>query len=217
MGANGREGDCLLYCSLRPVHLQCWERCTLLQKCSIPVPFSSVTSVSHVTINPFSLIRSTSGSDAVLVDSLRKLGQGSFLGGYHWSSVFSATSQCSLSSVFLDWPSLLSATSRLFIGPVPLTLGLDAGQIDWKNARCLVPDTSLSITLAPRREEKFPLTRLPCSLAPIFRVPQPPLTRDGSVTKLSVILMCISVVLSLPLTLPVDWNCCHSKSIRNGS
>lgn len=178
----------------------------LLQKCSTPVPFSSVTSVSHVTINPFSLIRSTSGSDAVLVDRLRELGQGSFLGGYHWSSVFSATSQCGLSSVYLDWLSLLSATSRPFIG-----------QIDWKNARCLVPDTSLSITLAPRREEKFPLTRLPCSLAPIFRVPQPPLTRDGSVTKLSVTLMCISVVLSLPLTLPVDWNCCHSKSIRNGS
>lgn len=72
----------------------------------------------------------------------------------------------------------------------------------------------------PRR---FPLTLLPsCSLLFQFSAPhphpaRPPLTREGSVTKLSVTLVGISALLCLPLTLPVDWNCCHSKSIRNGS
>lgn len=55
-----------------------------------------------------------------------------------------------LSSVFLDSDSVTALQyPTFFIGPVPLTLGLDTGQIDWKNARCLVPDTSLSITLTP--------------------------------------------------------------------
>lgn len=117
--------------------------------------------------------------------------------------------QCVLSyftvQPFISIFGLHSAMSRLFIGPVPLTLGLDAGQIDWKNARFLVPDTSLSIALASRREKKkFPLLTLLPSCSRLAHTHRHTHTRDGSVTKLSVIVMCISVVLSLPLTLPVD-------------
>lgn len=64
--------------------------------------------------------------------------------------------------------SLLCNIQPFFIGPVPLTLGLDAGQIDWKNACCLVPAVSLFITLTPRREEKFFCVPLPLTLNSSF-------------------------------------------------
>lgn len=144
-------------------------------------------------------------------------------GGFGWwrsleLSVLSFFTVQSFISIF-GWTetSLCNIQPFFFFGSVPLTLGLDAGQIDWKNIRCLVPDTSLSITLTPQRKEKFPLSLLPCSVLCLFSVPEQPLTCEGSLTKMSVTLMCIRVVVSVPLTLPVDWNCCHSKSIRNGS
>lgn len=120
--------------------------------------------------------------------------------------------------------SLCSVVSSPFIGPVPLTLGLDAGQIDWKNAHCLIPDTSLSITLTPQREEKFSLHRLPwpfilllCYFSTFTNPPFNTHPNSKGVSYKAVTLMGISVLLSLPLTLPMDWNCCHSKSITNGS
>lgn len=67
--------------------------------------------------------------------------------------------------------------------------------------------------------EKRKVSPVPSSLLiplPVFSL-SPTLTCEGSLTKLSVTLLCISVVVSAPLTLPADWNCCHSKSIRNGS
>lgn len=91
--------------------------------------------------------------------------------------------------------------------------------------RSVSSQTHLSPSLSLLREKKsFACTGSsdPSSFLftsfPIFRTPfNTTLTREGSVTELSATLMGISVLLSVPLTLPVDWNCCHSKSIRNGS
>ena len=50
-----------------------------------------------------------------------------------------------------------------------------------------------------------------------FPLSQTAPSQERYVTELSITLVGFSALLSLPLTLPVDWNCCHSKSIRDGS
>lgn len=173
MEANGREEDCLLYWSSESTFkgrrdARCHNSATEI------VIFCSLFSchkvqkwfwhqVAHVTINLLSFmwsigerIRCSAGGEALEDRS----GTGEFS---RWLSLeFSVLSYSTVQpfiSIFgpcLTLP-LLGDIQPFFIGPVPLTLGLDAGQIDWKNTRCLVPDTSLSITLAPRREEKVSL------------------------------------------------------------
>lgn len=143
--------------------------------------------VSHVTTRLFSLSGAlVTESGAVLAVSLwwilRARGEFCFLDVLSLEfSVLSYSTVQPFISIFglCVTQSLLCDIQPFFFfnGPVPLTLGLDAGQIDWKNARCLVPDTSLSITLTRRREEKFspadPSSFLFTSF-PIFRAPYPP-------------------------------------------
>lgn len=104
------------------VHLHSWKRCTWPQFCCRNVifllPFSSVSSVSHVRLKVFSLLW-------IRCRARVQSGQGNLVGGDHWNSVSSASSQCSLSSVFLDELRLLSAISSLFFffGACPIDSG----------------------------------------------------------------------------------------------